>query len=175
VDVIWQPATEAILDEVCHRLLEAVRGRKVRRLFLDGVNGFDALCPDRVRLDNVLSALCNELRGLGVTTLITAETELAGIIPGQPLAGLALKGLSPIAENIVVLRLAALRSEIHRLVAMVKARDSAIDMRMRRFGIETGGIMIEPHHAVAEAVLRELIQQGQLMAAPTVGADLARG
>ena len=175
VQVIWQPATEAILDEVCHRLIEAVRVWKVQRLFLDGVDGFDALCPDRVRLDNVISALCNELRGLGVTTLITAETELAGIIPGQPLAGLALKGLSPVAENIVVLRLAALRTEIQRLLTVVKARDSAIDRRMRRFDIGIGGIAIEPDYAVAEAVLREMMQQGQLLPTPTAGVDLARG
>jgi circadian clock protein KaiC len=76
---------------------------------------------------------------------------------------LALKGLSPVAENIVVMRLAALRSEIHRLIAVLKARDSAIDMRMRRFDITATGIVIESDFASADNVLRELSGHGQLM------------
>jgi circadian clock protein KaiC len=175
IEVIWQPATEALLDEVCARLLSAVRQRKVRRLFLDGTDGLEKLSPDKARLEAVLAALCNELRGLGVTTLVTAETELAGIVPGQSLAGLALKGLSPIAENIIVLRLAALRAEIHRLVAVVKARDSRIDLRMRRFEITEGGVVIERDFSTAETVLRELMQQGHLLHSRAAGSDLGGG
>jgi circadian clock protein KaiC len=163
VEVIWQPATEGLLDEVCIGLIDAIRRRKVRRLFLDGIEGFENLGPDNARLGNVMAALCNELRGLSVTTLITAETELAGIVPGQSLAGLALQGLSPIAENIVVLRFAAVRAETYRLIAVLKARDSRIDMRMRRFDIVEGGLAIEPDFNAAEAILRELMQQGQLL------------
>jgi circadian clock protein KaiC len=161
VEIEWQPATEALLDEVGSRLLAAIRRRKVRRLFLDGVDGLEKLSPDKARVEAMLAALCNELRALGVTTLATAETELAGLVPGQPLAGLALKGLSPIAENIVVLRMAALRSETHRLISVVKARDSQIDLRMRRFEITQRGIEIEPDFEAAEAILRGLTQQGE--------------
>jgi circadian clock protein KaiC len=162
VEVIWQPATEGLLDEVCGGLLDAIHRRKVRRLFLDGLEGFEKLGPDNARVANVVAALCNELRGLSVTTLTTAETELAGIVPGQSLAGLALQGLSPVAENLVVLRLAAVNAEIHRLIAVVKARDSRIDMRMRRYDIVEGGLDIEQDFTVARAILRELSQQGQL-------------
>jgi circadian clock protein KaiC len=163
VNIEWQPATEALLDEVCARLLDEIRRSKVRRLFLDGVDGLEKLSPDKARVEAMFAALCNELRALGVTTFVTAETELAGIVPGQPLAGLALKGLSPIAENIVVLRLAAVRSEIHRLISVLKARHSHVDLRLRRFEISEKGIVIEPDYAVAETVLRELMQQGQLL------------
>jgi circadian clock protein KaiC len=156
VQMIWQPATEAVADQVSADLLQAVRTRGVRRLFLDGADGFEKLTDEKERIGSFLTALCNELRALGVTTMATAETELAGIIPGQPLAGLSLTGLSPVAENIVVLRLAALRSEVHRLVAVLKARDSRIDLRMRRFDIGEGGIVIESEAENAEAVLREL-------------------
>ncbi len=40
---------------------------------------------------------------------------MSRVIPGQPLAGVAPTGLSPVAENIIALRLAPLRSETHRL------------------------------------------------------------
>jgi circadian clock protein KaiC len=163
VGMIWENSGEALLDELCQSTLDVVRARKVRRFFLDGVDGFDRFSTDPTRTASVLIALCNELRALGVTTLISAETELAGIVPGQPLAGLALKGLSPVAENIVVMRLAAVRSEIHRLIAVLKARDSNIDMRMRRFDITATGIVIESDFTSADHVLRELSGHGQLM------------
>lgn len=166
VEVVWQPAAEGLVDEVCWQLLGHLRRRKVRRLFLDGIDGFARLIPEEAaRFENVLIALCNELRGLGVTTFLTAETELAGIVPGQPLSGLTLKGLSPIAENIVVLRLAAVRADIQRLIAVIKARDSHIDLAMRRFTIAEGGVSIEANSASADAVLRELMQQGQQLLA----------
>jgi circadian clock protein KaiC len=172
VDVLWQPPTEALLDEVCMRLVDTISRRKVRRLLIDDVGGFDVLCPDKARSASVLAALCNELRGLGVTTLMTSETELSGIIPGQPLAGLALQGLSPIAENIVVLRVAAVRADIHRLIAVLKAREKSIDMRMRRFDIGKGGVIIEQDFGKAETVLRELMQTGQLLPSPAgIGAS----
>jgi circadian clock protein KaiC len=171
VSMVWQPSTEALVDEVCNRLLGEVRRRKVKRLFLDGLDGLKALTIDPGRLENLVTALCNELRALGVSTLVTAETELAGIIPGQPLAGLFGTGLSPIAENVVVLRLAALRSELHRLLLVVKARDSGIDLRMRSFEITDRGIVIQPDFSRAESVLRDLALQGHAHAAATTSAS----
>lgn len=175
LEVMWQPSTEGSVDEVCHRLLDALRARKVRRLFLDGIEGFERLGFDRSRLENLASALCNELRGLSVTSFITAETALSGIVPGQTLAGLALEGLSPIAENILVLRLAAVRAEIHRLIGVIKARDSRIDMRLRRFEIVEGGLSIEQDFGTADAVLRELSQQAHGLSARSAGESLGGG
>lgn len=175
LEVIWRPATEGSVDEVCHRLLDAVRARRVRRLFLDGIDGIEKLCFDRSRVENVAAALCNELRGSSVTTFITAETPLSGIVPGETLAGLLLEGLSPIAENILVLRLAAVRAEIHRLIGVIKARDSRIDMRMRRFDIAEGGLAIEPDSATADMVLRELSQQAYGVLGRSAGESLGGG
>jgi hypothetical protein len=40
-------------------------------------------------------------------------------------------GLSAVAENIIALHLAALRSENHRLMTILKLRDRRTDLRMR--------------------------------------------
>ena len=55
--------------------------------------------------------------------------------------------MSAIAENIVALQIAALRSENHRLMTIMKSRDRRTDMRIRRFEIAAGGIQIDsdPH------------------------------
>ena len=62
-----------MLDAYGERLLEAVHKRKVRRLFIDGLNGFKKAAIDPGRMDHFFTALANELRVLGVTTLYTLE------------------------------------------------------------------------------------------------------
>jgi circadian clock protein KaiC len=99
----------------------------------------------------------------------TAETDHAGITPGQPLAGVNQTGLSAVAENIIALHLAALRSETHRLMTVLKSRDRRTDMRMRRFDIVQGGIVLDADHQRAEGILRDISSQG---APPPPSGDL---
>lgn len=160
ISLLWRPQTEAILDEVATELLGAIRERGVRRLVIDGIEGFSKLTDEKGRIGSFLSALCNELRALGVTTLATAETEHAGVTPGQPLKGMNQTGLSAVAENILSLQLAALRSENHRLMTVLKSRDRRTDMRMRRFEIGEGGIRLDDDYLKAERILRDISSQG---------------
>lgn len=157
--LMWRPQTEAILDEVTRELLSSLKQFGARRLVIDGIEGFAKLTDEKKRVTAFLSALCNELRAQGITTLVTAETDHIGVIPGQPLAGVAPTGLSPVAENIIALRLAPLRSETHRLMTVLKARDSRTDMRMRRFEIVDGGITLDEDHGRAESILRDIAHQ----------------
>jgi circadian clock protein KaiC len=166
VSLLWRPQTEAILDEAATDLLAAIKQRQVRRLVIDGLDGFAMLTDEKKRMRAFLSALCNELRALGVTTLATVETGHAGLRPGQPLAGVDQSGLSAIAENIIALHLAALRSETFRLMSVLKARDRRTDLRMRRFEIADGGIMLEKDHQGAEAILRDLSRQASSPPSP---------
>lgn len=160
ISLLWRPQTEAILDEVTSELLSAIRARGVRRLVIDGLDGFSKLTDEKGRITAFLPALCNELRALGVTTLATAELDHTGMDPNQPLAGVNQTGLSAIAENIIVLRVAALRSESHRVMTILKSRDRHTDMRMRLFKIADGGIHIDDEYLSAETVLSALSTQG---------------
>src|ERR1700709_666647 len=99
ISLMWRPQTEAILDEVASEMLTAIKARGVKRLVIDGIDGFSKLTAEKHRVVSFLSALCNELRALGVTTLATAEPDHAGITPGQPLAGVNQTGFSAGAGN----------------------------------------------------------------------------
>jgi hypothetical protein len=81
-----------------------VRRRAIRRLFIDGLQGFDWLAPEPERLAHILSAFSSEFRGLGISTLFTAESDLVGSVLGVPISGLSLQGVSCIAEIILVTR-----------------------------------------------------------------------
>src|ERR1051325_8568149 len=136
-------------------MLDAVKRRHVRRLFIDGLEGFERLTTDRERLGHVFAALSNELSALGVTTLYTAEAEAIGPVSGLPLSHVPLQGVSCIAEIILVMRYVELRAHLHRVLAVLKVRDSIIDPAFHRFTITGNGITIEEGADGAEQILTE--------------------
>src|SRR5260370_41153496 len=69
VKMFWRPPIADLLDAFGERLLEAVHRRKVRRLFVDSLYGFERASVDPGRMNHFFTALANELRVLGVTTL----------------------------------------------------------------------------------------------------------
>jgi circadian clock protein KaiC len=160
VEIIWQTATEGLLDEICHRLVETVRRCGIRRLFIDGLEGFARLATDRRRPGHIFAALSNEFRGRDVSTLYTAEADLIGSVAGLPFSGLPIQGVSSIAEIILVLRYVELRSELHRMVSVLKVRDLGINPALHRFMITSRGIVIEPDSGNAEKILAQAMRQG---------------
>jgi circadian clock protein KaiC len=152
----WQPTTEALLDETCARLLDCVRAHRVRRLVLDGLGGLAKLADEPERVGYILTALVNELRACGVTSVFTRETEepvgsvLGSFNPVRPSID-----VSAIADNIVLLQFVKLRSRLYRTVSVLKVRDSRIDDRLRLFEITGGGIVVDDTPDRAEAILAE--------------------
>ena len=149
IEFMWQAPMENILDELGHRLLAAIERRNVKRLFIDGFAGFSAAGTSPDRIARFAAALTNDLRGRGVTTIYTMETdELIGADIGIPIAGLA-----AIVDNIVLLRLVELRASLRRVLSITKVRGSAFDTRFREFIIATHGIDLADTFESAEAVL----------------------
>jgi circadian clock protein KaiC len=150
LDILWHPPTEDILDALGNRLLDAVRQRRVKRLVIDGLLGFQEIAADRPhRIGRFLTALANELRVSNVTTFYTAETRnLIGAGIESPTIG-----LSTIAENLMLLRYVEIRSQLRRLISIVKMRDSDFDSSLREFRITSAGIELAHTFDSAEAIL----------------------
>lgn len=157
VTLDWQPTTEALLDETCATLLDSVRARGVRRLVVDGLGGLSKLAEGPERVGYILTALVNELRALGVTTIFTKETDdpLGGLL-GSPALSLSAVTVSEIADNIVLFQFVRLRSKLYRTVSVLKVRDSRIDDRLRLFEITGGGIVVDDTPDRAEEILLEV-------------------
>ncbi|MGA7868052.1 MAG: ATPase domain-containing protein [Stellaceae bacterium] len=150
LETLWQPPTEDILDALGNRLVEAVRRRRVRRLVIDGLLGLQEIAFHRPRrISRFLAALANELRVLNVTTFYTAETRnlIGPVIEGPTIS------LSTIAENLILLRYVELRSQLRRLISVVKMRDSDFDSSLREFRITAQGIELADTFESAEAIL----------------------
>src|SRR5262249_25294553 len=88
VELLREPKRENVLDELAHRLLAAVRERKVKRLFIDGLGGFVESATSPQRVSRFFSCLTNELRALGATTIFTMEVpDIVGPVVRVPASG----------------------------------------------------------------------------------------
>jgi circadian clock protein KaiC len=160
VDVVWQSTTHGLLDQVCHKLVQLVRLRGIRRLFIDGLQGFMKLATERGRLEQIFEGFSNEFRGLGVSTVYTSEADLVGPVGGLPFSGFSLQGVSCIAEIILVMRYVELRSQLHRMISVLKVRDAEINSALHKFTITQSGLVIDGDPSRAEAILAQAAGQG---------------
>jgi len=142
VEVLWQPPTDGLLDAYGERLLENVRRRGVRRLFIDGLGAFQSAAFEPVRLTQYLTALMNELRALGVTTVYTlAVPDIIGPYVQAPDGELAIP-----SDNLILMRYVEARSRMHRILSVIKVRNSDFDPTLYEYvttgqGLSIGGVL----------------------------------
>jgi circadian clock protein KaiC len=150
LEIIWRPPTERILDALGNELIDTVRKRGVKRLFVDGVDGFvrAAIYPERV--PHFLSAMTNEFRVQGVTTLYTSELHTLY----TPHVELPIRGVSALVENILLLRFVEFQSQVHRMLSIVKVRDSAYDQTLRAMVITSRGIELKNIFEGTESLMK---------------------
>jgi circadian clock protein KaiC len=155
VEFLWYPTGEHILDELAHRLLDAVRRRGVKRLVIDGISGFQQAALEPERIVRFWSALCAELRALDVTTLHSMELpEFMG-----PELRLPVGGVSSLAETLLLMRYVEVQSRLFRLISLFKVREGAFDPTIRKFAITDSGIVVgEPFEGI-EAVLSGMARE----------------
>ncbi len=158
----WEPRRDRPLDAWGAELLATVSAHGLRRLVVDAIGDLADLAPDPDRLAPFLSALADELRAAGVTALFIGET-------GQvvaPTIEFAVPAASATLDNALVLRYVEFRSQLRRLVSVVKVRDSGFDPSLREFAITGRGIVVAETFASAEAILTGT---ARLLARPDVG------
>lgn len=149
VDIMWQPALRFGLDELAERMLEDVRKRHVRRIVIDGIDGFrqGAAFPERAM--RFITAITNELRALDVTVMVTEETQkLFG-----PEVEIRIPGLSALVDNIILLEYMDVGSELKRLLSVVKQRGSGHDPNVRELCITDRGIELAADASTAQEIL----------------------
>ncbi len=167
VEIMWQPPTDDLLDAYGEQLLAAVRRRKVRRLFIDGLGGFTKAAVEPARMDHFFTALANELRVLGVTTLYSLEVpDILG-----PAIRIPVDDISSIAENMVLLRFIEVRSRLYRLISILKVRNSNFDPSLHEFTLASDGLVINDTSESAEAILLRVEPRAEPTTAAGAGAS----
>ncbi|MHB1558440.1 MAG: ATPase domain-containing protein [Isosphaeraceae bacterium] len=150
IDIRWQPPLEHMLDSLAEQLLETIKAdeKSRRRLFIDGIEGFRAASVYPDRMPRFLSAFCNQLRTYDVTAVVSEELPLF-----RPEIDMPNPELANVVETVVMLRYVELRSQLYRLVSIMKMRESAYDTSIREFRITERGLDVTESFASAEAIL----------------------
>jgi circadian clock protein KaiC len=167
VEVLWQPPTDGLLDAYGERLLENVRRRGVRRLFIDGLGAFQGAAVEPGRLNQYLTALMNELRALGVTTVYAlAVADMTGPYIREPVVDLAVP-----SDNLVLMRYVEARSRLHRILSVIKVRNSDFDPTLYEYvttdqGLQIGDVLegaeMVPGHQAGDTASRDWSLQAGL-------------
>jgi circadian clock protein KaiC len=157
LEIIWQPPTENLLDQLGTRLLDAVRRRKVRRLFIDGLGAFEDTAFHPQRVTRFFTALANEFRAQGTTTMYAYEmTNIVGRDVDLPRTR-----VSPIVENLLLMRYLERGAELHRLLSLVKVRDGCYDPSLREFSITPQGISISNRFVSGDGLLTGAVRSSR--------------
>jgi circadian clock protein KaiC len=170
VRMLWHPTTEFPIDAWATTLLATISSHHPRRLMIDGLTALARLSSVADRLPGFVSALGATLRAEGIASLISAETptvEAAELDIPLPEAVATL-------DNVLLLRYVEPRSRLHRLISVLRVRESGFDPEVREFIITDRGIEVAPSSASAASVLEDT---GRLHATPpNIGnSDLGEG
>jgi circadian clock protein KaiC len=152
---LWQPPYELTLDRLANRLLDDVKLRNVKRVAIDGLDGFRLASVDPDRTIRFVTALSNDLRARGVTVLITEETHA----PYGPNIATRVEGVSALADNIILLEYMTTGTDLRRLLSVVKQRRSAGRGHVRELTLGDRGLEVA---ANADSVADLLAQRGLL-------------
>jgi circadian clock protein KaiC len=157
IELIWQPPLEHMLDSLAEQLLEKIRAKDEsrRRLFVDGIEGFRAASVYPDRMPRFLSAFCNQLRMYDVTGLISEELALF-----RPEIEMPNPELGNVVETVILLRYVELRSQLFRLISVLKMRESRYDTSIREFNITDNGLEVAETFQSAESILSGLARSG---------------
>ena len=138
VEFLWQSPSEDLIDRVAGDVIARIEARGVKRLLIDGLLGFKDMTVQPDRIPGFYRALANELRGRGVTVVCTVEVpELTGAVIQAPIGR-----LTPVAENLILLRYVEQEAVLKRMLSVMKVRDSEFDHRLREFDITPEGIVL---------------------------------
>lgn len=149
VQLLWEPYGETAIDALAERLFDAVRARRPRRVFLDGLQGFQVAAEEPERVSSVFSAISEELELLDVTMMFTAEVP---VLVGGAIEA-PLRGISAVTHNILLLRYVEFDARLRKVLSVLKVRDSGYDHGLRELVIDEGGCRLLESFRDAHGVL----------------------
>jgi circadian clock protein KaiC len=137
VEILYLPRSQLQATRFLSSVKDKIQEFQPDRLVLDSASDIEILGLVSHELRQLLYSLVVRLRGLGVTSLFTLEARslfLADIISER--------GLSPLADNILILRYAQEAGALVPLLTVVKTRGSPHDRGSHRILLGQGGLRV---------------------------------
>jgi circadian clock protein KaiC len=136
-------------DDLIAELLARVRETDAKLVVIDGIGDLEDVIYDRGRVRALLTALIVELRNLGVTSVFIREVAQIA----APSLDFSDTPISVTAENLLFCRHVELRGRLHRILSVLKMRESGFDPQVREFVVANDGIRVLDRVDSAEGLL----------------------
>lgn len=133
-------------------LSERVQALQARRIALDATTHMAAEGMSQDAFRHLLYRLAVRFKTLGVTTLLTLES--SSLFATDAVTD---RGLSPVADNLLLLRYTKSEGQLAPMLMIVKTRGSAHDLRTHPITTGAGGVRVGPRPnepSVAEPAAR---------------------
>lgn len=138
LQVMCMPSLEQSPDGWAWAVLEAIDELHPDRLTIDAFTDVARMFAYPERQMNFGVAFSNELRRRGVTTLINLELDSYV----SQTVDFPIPRISPMIDSSILMRTVEIDSSLHRMVSIMKHRQSWFDPSIREFTIGPGGIRI---------------------------------
>ncbi len=134
--LFYRSPVNAEADDLVEEILAYVREHRIERLVVDGIGEIEESLLEKQRIRGLLTSLIIELRNQGTTSIFVKEVaKIAG-----PDVDFSDTPISVTAENLLFFRHIELRGRLHRVVSVLKMRESGYDPHLREFVITDGGL-----------------------------------
>ncbi|HEY9206841.1 MAG TPA: ATPase domain-containing protein [Candidatus Methanoperedens sp.] len=125
------------VNELAIQLDEKIAEIKARRLLFDGMARLQRLMPRYIQFPEYMSNIINTLKNKNVTAIYTNETSnLTGT------AQVTGTGISPLMDAIILLRYVEIKSEMRKVISVLKMKGSNHDKEIREIIINEKGVEI---------------------------------
>jgi circadian clock protein KaiC len=149
VNIIHRAPVDLVADEITWEIRRELGRRKLARLVVDNFSELERVTTLGPQSHGFFSALASMLEGQEVTSLLTREiAQFVG-----PELDFSDTPLAALAENLVLLRWVEYRSEMFRIISVLKMRDSPYDSSIRQYAIDEHGFRILEPLQTAEGLL----------------------
>jgi circadian clock protein KaiC len=137
LELFYYSAVELSIDRVIVTIFQALRRSGIRRVVIDALGDLAGAASDPTRMHDYLYALVQHFAVMGVSSLLTLETD-----PPDMARDEAHGRLSHMSDNIVFLDVKPHNGIVGRTLRVAKARGVAHDLQARALQIDAKGLSI---------------------------------
>jgi len=126
-------------DELDHMVRREVEANDTRLVMIDSLQGYN-LAMQGEHLVERLHGLLRYLLNMGVTVLVSDEIST---VTGESFQ-VSERGISFLADTVIVLRYLELRGEMRKAIGVLKKRTGDFERTLREFAITSAGVRVGP-------------------------------
>jgi circadian clock protein KaiC len=138
LELLYYSAVELSIDRIVVSIFNALRRSSIRRVVIDALGDLATAAGDATRMHDYLYALVQHFAVMGVSSLLTLETD-PPIMASDENHG----RLSHMADNIVFLEIRERERVVGRTLRIAKARSIDHDLQPRELAIDARGLHVK--------------------------------